>query len=135
MIRTRGSVLTAALILAGSVSGAAIAQEATPEPASLFADLGLPEITITQTTNSMQIDQAEVPAGRYLVHFVNETDNPDASGGFVLLAEGKSLDDLSSADELAAGTPVDAMAPPAPEEDWLYQTYIIGGSSAYGPAS
>lgn len=136
MLHPWRSVVTAALVLAGSVSGAALAQEATPEPASLFADLGLPELTITQTTDRMRIDQPEIPAGRYLVHFVNESGIPDASGGFVLLAEGKGLDDLSAADEIAAGTPVDPMAEPSPEEvGWLYETYVIGGGSALSPAS
>ncbi len=135
MLHTWRSFVTAALIFAGSASGAAVAQEATPDPASLFADLGLPELTITQTAETMQIDQQEIPAGRYLVRFVNETENPEASGGFVLLPDGKNLDDLSAADELAAGTPVDPMAAPPPDEDWLYETYIIAGGSALGPMS
>ena len=135
MLHPWRSVLTAALVFAGSLSGTALAQEATPDPGSLFADLGLPELTITQTADSMRIDQAEIPAGRYLVHFVNESGNPEASGGFVLLADGKTLEDLSSADEVAAGTPVDPMAAPSPDEDWLYSTYVIGGGSALGPAS
>lgn len=135
MLHAWRRVLAAALVLAGSSSGAALAQEATPDPVALFADLGLPEITVTQTVSSMQIDQTDIPAGRYLVHFVNESGNPEASGGFVLLAEGKGLDDLSAADEVAAGTPVDPMAAPSPDYAWLYETYVVGAGSALSPAS
>jgi hypothetical protein len=117
----------------------AMAQDATPEATpgaqSLFADLGLPELTVTATNEGFQLSESEVEAGRYLVHFVNETDNPEIGAGFVRLAEGKTLDDLSFADELAAGTPM-----PQGEADpqtfaWLYDTYIAGGASSVSTQS
>jgi hypothetical protein len=117
----------------------AMAQDATPEATpgaqSLFADLGLPELTVTATNEGFQLSESEVEAGRYLVHFVNETDNPEIGAGFVRLPEGKTLDDLSFADELAAGTPM-----PQGEADpqtfaWLYDTYIAGGASSVSTES
>src|SRR5215210_3234125 len=99
---------TVAIALLGSAG--AMAQDATPEASSagesLFADLGLPELTVTMTNDGFELSKSEVEAGRYLVHFANESDNPDAAAGFVRLPQGKTLDDLSFADELAAGTPM-----------------------------
>ena len=97
-------LITGALTLMGAAG--ALAQDATPEAESLFADLGLPELTVTATDEGFELSESEVEAGRYLVHFVNETDNPDIAAGFVRLVEGKTLDDLSFADEMAAGTPM-----------------------------
>lgn len=111
----------------------ALAQDATPEATSPFADLGLPELSITATNEGMQIDTAETPAGRYLVHFTNASDSPEASAGFVRLVEGKTLADLSMADELAAGTPIPMEGPPAEEAAWLYDTYLTGGGSNFSP--
>lgn len=125
-----------ALLVAGTLAVAGstgmLAQEATPAPEPAFADLGLPELTITATAAGMAVDQAEIPAGRYLVHFVNETDEPLQSGGFVRLLEGHTLAELSWADELAAGTPVPEMGPTT-EDDWLYETYLTGGGSTFSP--
>src|SRR5215210_9075594 len=99
---------TVAIALLGPAG--AMAQESSPEASpvteNLFADLGLPELTVTATDEGFELSESEVEAGRYLVHFVNETDNPDLAAGFVRLAEGKTLDDLSFGDELAAGTPM-----------------------------
>src|SRR5688572_15944676 len=82
---------TVAIALLGSAG--ALAQEATPEASpsgeSLFAALGLPELTVTATNEGFELSESEVEAGRYLVHFVNESDNPDAAAGFVRLVEGK----------------------------------------------
>ena len=104
---------TVAIALLGSAG--AMAQDATPEASpggeSLFADLGLPELTVTATDEGFELSESEVEAGRYLVHFVNETDNPDIAAGFVRLVEGKTLDDLSFADEMAAGTPMPEREP------------------------
>ena len=118
-------LITGALTLMGAVG--ALAQDATPEAESLFADLGLPELTVTATNEGFELSESEVEAGRYLVHFVNESDNPDAAAGFVRLAEGKTLDDLSFADELAAGTPMPEGEPDPQTFIWLYETYIAGG--------
>lgn len=131
-LRQGVAALIAAGTLALSGSAGVMAQDATPTTASAFANLGLPELTISATPDGMMVDQAEVPAGRYLVHFVNETDEPLQSGGFVRLTEGHSLEELSWADELAAGTPIPEM-PPTTEDDWLYETYLTGGGSTFSP--
>jgi hypothetical protein len=126
---------TVAIALLGSAG--AMAQDATPAAStdgeSLFADLGLPELTVTATDESFELSESEVEAGRYLVHFVNESDNPEIAAGFVRLVEGKTLDDLSFADEIAAGTPMPEGPEEGPDEEafaWLYDTYIAGGASA-----
>ena len=117
----------------------AMAQDATPEATpgaqSLFADLGLPELTVTATNEGFQLSESEVEAGRYLVHFVNETGNPEIGAGFVRLPEGKTLDDLSFADELAAGTPMPQSQPDPQTFAWLYDTYIAGGASSVSTES
>ena len=108
-----GTVATVAIALLGPA--AAMAQDASPEASpvdeNLFADLGLPELTVTATNQGFQLSESEVEAGRYLVNFVNENDNPDIGAGFVRLVEGKTLNDLSIADELAAGTPMPESQP------------------------
>jgi hypothetical protein len=123
-------LITGALTLMGAAG--ALAQDATPEAESLFADLGLPELTVTATNDGFELSESEVEAGRYLVHFVNETDNPQLAAGFVRLVEGKTLDDLSFADEIAAGTPMPQSEEEGPDEEsfaWIYDTYIAGGAS------
>ena len=126
----------AAITLMGSLPG--LAQDATPAAESgesLFAGLGLPEITITATDEGFQLDQSEVEAGRYLVNIVNESSSEEpVFAGFVQLAEGQTVEDLSLADEIASGTPLPDMAMgPTPEQieglAWLYETYIAGGPS------
>jgi hypothetical protein len=123
----------AAIALMGSVG--ALAQEATPAGESAgqessLAQLGLPELTVNATDAGLTVDQSEVPAGRYLVTLTDETGNPDLATGFVRLDEGETLEDLSYADELAAGTPP-PMEEPSPETFlFLYDNYIAGGPSA-----
>src|SRR5918993_5234551 len=98
---------TATLALVGSAG--ALAQDATPTAGdSLFADLGLPELVITATDEGLQLDQSEIEAGRYLVTIENESANPQVFAGFVQLPEGTTAEDLSFADEVAAGTPIPA---------------------------
>jgi hypothetical protein len=112
-------------------SAGTLAQEATPEatPAgeSLFADLGLPELTVTATNEGFELSESEVEAGRYLVHLVNESDSPDVAAGFVRLVEGKTLDDLSFAEEMASGTPMPEQMPDVESFAWMYEAYIAGG--------
>src|SRR5215208_7944973 len=110
-------LITGALTLMGAVG--ALAQDATPEAESLFADLGLPELTVTATDEGFELSESEVEAGRYLVHFVNETDNPQIGAGFVRLVEGKTVDDLAFADEMAAGTPMPEDEPDPETFAWL----------------
>ena len=110
-------LIAGALTLVGAAG--ALAQDATPEAESLFADLGLPELTVTVTDEGFELSEAEVEAGRYLVHLVNETDNPDVAAGFVRLVDGKTLDDLSFADEMASGTPMPEEMPDVDTFAWL----------------
>jgi hypothetical protein len=132
-------VATAAMALLGAAG--ALAQDATPEGESLLAGIGLPEITITATDEGLQLDQSEVEAGRYLVTLVNESSMEEpVSAGFVQLPEGLTAEDLSFADELAAGTPMPAMEMgPTPEQleavSWLFETYIAGGPATLGPTT
>jgi hypothetical protein len=88
-------------------------------------------LTITATDEGLQLDQTEIEAGRYLVTLNNESANPEVSAGFVQLPEGRTAEDLSYADEIAAGTPIPEEFPgPVEEFTWLYETYIAGGPSA-----
>jgi hypothetical protein len=112
---------------------AALAQTATPAAGELFAGLGLPQLTVTYTDTGVSIDQPEISAGRYLVHFVTESEDQNAAAGFVRLVEGKTLDDLSWADELAAGTPVPFAGPDPASFAWIYDTYMTGAGSADSP--
>ena len=76
------SVVAAGLLIV-SGGASALAQDATPATESPFASLGLPELTVTATDAGFELSESEVPAGRYAVTFVNETDNPDLAAGFV----------------------------------------------------
>jgi hypothetical protein len=133
--RSRVVAIAATATLTFLGSAGALAQDATPTTGeSLFADLGLPELTITATDEGLQLDQSEIEAGRYLVTLNNESANPQVAAGFVQLPEGGTIEDLSFADEVAAGTPVPEQGP-SPEQmeglSWLYETYIAGGPSTY----
>jgi len=127
-------VATVAIAFLGSAG--ALAQDASPEASpvgeSLFAGLGLPDLVITATDEGFELDQSEIEAGRYLVTLNNESANPEVSAGFVQLPEDRTLEDLSYADEMAAGTPIPEEEP-SPEQmeglSWLYETYIAGGPS------
>ena len=130
--------VTAAIALMGSAG--ALAQESTPAGESLFAGLGLPEITLTATDEGLQVEPSEVEAGRYLVTLVNDSANPQVSAGFVQLPEGRTVDDLSFADEIAGGTAVPSMEMgPTPEQLesvlWLFETYVAGGPATIGPST
>ena len=80
--------VTGAIALMGTTGS--LAQEATPTGESLFAGLGLPELTVTATDEGFELSESEVAAGRYLVTVVNESANPEAAAGFVRLTEGNS---------------------------------------------
>jgi hypothetical protein len=125
----------AAIAFGGSAG--ALAQDATPASGgeSLFADLGLPELTITATADDLSVDQSEVPAGRYLVTLDNQSGNPEVSSGFVRLDEGEAIEDLSYADEIAAGTPAPSEDQEQPVETFvfLFDNYITGGPSGASP--
>jgi hypothetical protein len=132
----------AAVALMGPVT--ALAQDATPAAESgesLFAGLGLPELTVTVTDEGLGLSQTEVEAGRYLVTLRNEsTSEEPLYAGFVMLPEGRTVADLSMADEIAAGTPVPSMEMgPTPEQleglMWIFETYIAGGPSTVNDVS
>jgi hypothetical protein len=129
-------IVTMALAGALAVMGTpiALAQDATPAAApNPFADLGLPELTITASEAGLAVDQTEIPAGRYVVTLVDETGNPDIATGFVRLDEGETLADLSYSDEVAAGTPLPKEEPPVETYVFLYDNYVTGGPSATSP--
>jgi hypothetical protein len=132
----RRQLLTLLGVCALALGGASgtLAQDATPAADSPLAALGLPELTVTATAEGYELSETEVPAGRYLVTLVNESENPDIAAGFVRLVEDRTLEDLSYADELAAGTPMPEFPDPAAFA-WLYETYIAGGVSAATPQS
>jgi hypothetical protein len=124
-------LLIVLLTLLGGVAPA-LGQEATPAAAgdSLFADLGLPELTVTATDEGFTLSASEVEAGRYLVTVLNESSAPDAIVLFARLTEGRTLADLSFADELAAGTPMPDEGPPPESYLWLFESYLPGGTVA-----
>jgi hypothetical protein len=129
LIRILAAAMVGIIALLGMP--AASAQDAPSESGpNLFADLGLSELTITVSESSLEVDQSEVPAGRYLVTLVDEAADPERSTGFVRLDEGETLEDLSYADEVAAGTPVPTEEPPIETYVFLFDNYIAGGPSA-----
>ncbi|MBA2597544.1 MAG: hypothetical protein H0V00_13060 [Chloroflexia bacterium] len=117
----------------------ALAQDATPMASpvgeSLFAELGLPELTITVTDEGIEIDRSDIEAGRYLVTLNNESAEPEVFAGFVQIPEDRTLEDLSYADEVAAGTPIPEEGPAEEDFLWLYETYIAGGPSTVTEAA
>lgn len=141
-MHSRIVAITVAATIAFMGSAGTLAQDATPGASSagesLFADLGLPELTITATDEGLQLDQSEIEAGRYLVTIENESANPQVFAGFVQLPEGITVEDLSFADEIAAGTPFPEEEP-SPEQmqglAWLFETYIAGGPSTVNDVS
>jgi hypothetical protein len=128
-------VLTIALAGAVSLLGGAgvLAQDATPAADSPFASLGLPELTVTATDEGLSVDQAEIEAGRYLINFDNQTENPMLASGFVRLNEGMTLEDLSLADEIAAGEEIPAEGPDPAKFAFLFETLIVPGASTASP--
>lgn len=133
--RWLSAALAAALALTLTLTGAAggLAQDATPTAESPFAGLGLPELTVTATDAGLTVDRPEIEAGRYLITFDNQTDNPTLASGFVRLAEGITLEDLSFADEFASGTPIAEEGLDPSRFDFLYETLIVPGASTASP--
>jgi hypothetical protein len=112
-------------MIAGSLPGllkSAIAHEghATPEAGgSVFADLGLPEITLAFTSEAVSGMPESLEAGRYLVNVTGEPSEEDFGFGplFLQLPEGMTLDDAMAE---AGASPE---APPA----FYYDSVIAGG--------
>jgi hypothetical protein len=135
VLRSRIVAIAVTMAVALLGSAGALAQDATPEAESLFAGLGLPELTITATDAGYALDQTEIEAGRYLVTLNSERSSPEPAYAWVVqLPDGRTVDDLSFADEAASGTPMpDMEMGPTPEQleavGWLFETYIAGGPS------
>jgi hypothetical protein len=130
--RLRSVVLLVVLLTVLGGAAPALGQEATPaaDGDRLFADLGLPELTVTATDAGFALSESEVPAGRYLVTVINESSAPEAIAIFARLGDGMTLDDLSFADELAAGTPMPEEGPPPESYMWIFEAYMPGGTIA-----
>jgi hypothetical protein len=143
------SFVATLLMLPVALGSAAYAQDASPVGGSPFADLGLPELTITVTASGYEGIPASTPAGRYLVTVNAADDTSDMGGGGVSFVQpaGMSgqdfvnvLTQMQGGDVPAAmpaeGTP-DAMASEStPAESggdegapaFFYQSKIAGGS-------
>jgi hypothetical protein len=138
-MRTRFLTVTLAGVLSLLGAAGALGQEATPEAANLFADLGLPELTVTATDTGLSVDQSEIPAGRYVVTLVDETtaapadDDFELATGFVRLDEGETPSDFDYSEEIAAGTPAPGDEAPVETYQFFFDNYITGGPSVSSP--
>jgi hypothetical protein len=115
-------------LLTPVVTRAAAAQDATPAapPAAnggvaLLQGLGLAEVTITVTDTDSTVP-ASVPAGRVLLHAINQT------GGELDLSFGQTPDGVTDQDILDIGN---ADTVPA----WFYETTFPGGVDVAPPAT
>jgi len=142
------SLLAALLVLPFGIGSVAFAQDASPVSGSPFADLGLPELTITATASGYEGIPASTPPGRYLVTLNAADDTGDMGGGGVSFVQPAGMSGQDFVDALTQmqgggdqaampveGTP-DAMAAegsPAAGGDqgapaFFYQSKIAGGS-------
>ena len=137
MVRTRARVtaipaLLAAGILAsvpGALKAAAQHDHGTPEAGdNPYADLGLPELNLTQTADAIEGMPESLEAGRYLLTISSDGEpGPEdyAIAALLLqLPEGMTLDEAMG----QAGENPDA--PPA----FFYESVIAGGAGAVIPA-
>lgn len=103
----------------------AMAQDASPEAspvANPFADLGLPELTLTATADGFEGIAESIEAGRYVVTMTGEAGPEDfALGGlFVQLPEGVTVDDaIAQMSESEMGYPA-----------VFYESRLAGGRPA-----
>src|SRR4051812_44885230 len=77
------SFVAALLVLPVGIGSVAVAQDASPVSGSPFADLGLPELTITATASGYEGIPESLPAGRYLVTLMAGDDTGDNGGAGV----------------------------------------------------
>ncbi|MGH2535168.1 MAG: hypothetical protein ACRDJW_23135, partial [Thermomicrobiales bacterium] len=117
----------------------ATAPDAAANP---FADLGLPEITVTITETAIEGAPAELAAGRYVLAVTNATEDDDSGialgVGFLQPPEGMTGAEFAAM--FAPATPEAAAAngeasPPADGGDagpppWYYETALAGGIDA-----
>jgi len=131
--------LFALLLLLAAV--AAPLRTSAQDPASPFADLGLPEIAITVTDTAFDGAPSELEAGRYVLSVTNSSSSEEDAGvGFVQAPEGMTAAELIGFMASLSATPeaADGEAAPAEEEggtgapSWYYETEIAGG--VYAPA-
>jgi len=146
-------LMAALLVLPFGIGSVAFAQDASPVTGSPvsgspFADLGLPELTITVTASGYEGIPASIPAGRYLVTVNAADDTGDMGGGGVSFVQPAGMSGQDFVDVLtqmqgggdqaampAGGTPgsMPAEGSPAAGGDqgapaFFYQSKIAGGS-------
>jgi hypothetical protein len=154
MVRSRIRFVALFVLLLTLLGGGhpTAAQEATPTGAdAAFADLGLPELTVTITETAFEGIPSELAAGRYVLRVTNALEpvegpfGPEINGvGLLQLPEELSADDFLALVAPPVGTPAEAMpaASPAPAEEageeaggtgpppWYYTTRLAGGPYA-----
>jgi hypothetical protein len=127
-VNTRARVTTISTLLAagafaslpGVLQSVAAQDQATPETSDAFADLGLPELNLTVSTDGVEGVPESTEAGRYLLRLNGEPFSETSSGGVLILQlpDGMSLDD-------AMATPGPENAPP----DFYYDSVLPGGAA------
>lgn len=105
--------------LPGVLKSVAAQGSATPEAATAFADLGLPELSLTVSAEGVEGVPESTEAGRYLLKLSGEPASETSPGGVLILQlpEGLSLDN--------------AMATPGPEDappGFYYDSILPGGA-------
>lgn len=114
-----GATLGLSIIPLGNLQRA-LAQATPVATPNLFAELGLPEVTVTATADSYAVSDSSIAAGRYLVHLNNQSP-VEIYAAFLQLPEGVTADDFS-----ALLTDPETMGPP----EWYSTTFSPGGISA-----
>lgn len=129
MVSTRSRITSIPVLAAGMfaaslpISLKAFAhQDASPEAGDVenpFADLGLPEIELTFTTEEVSGMPESVEAGRYLVIVHGEPTPEDWAFGplFLQLPEGMTMEDLAAAAAEATDGP----------PEFFYEALVAGG--------
>jgi hypothetical protein len=154
MRRVSLGVLTALLTFSLLLMPGAVAQEATPQAESPFAELGLPELDIIATVDGLDGFPGQVEAGRYLVR-VTADEELEFGGGFELvqpsgITAAEFLEMMGPPSEEAGAAAVEAtpvgeliaspaavgeeeMGGPPPEifdATWAGGVFVEGGSTA-----
>jgi hypothetical protein len=125
--RTRVTAIPALLAagafasLPGVWRGVAAHGQATPEATSALQELGLPELNLTVTSDTVEGVPESLEAGRYLLTLSSEADPSNGPGGVLILQlpEGMTLDDaMAEGGEAQDG-------PPA----FYYDSILPGGAA------
>lgn len=135
-MRTRARVTAIPALLAsavvaslpGALRASAHEGHASPEAAGVnpWADLGLPELTLTQTADAIEGMPESLEAGRYLLNISGEAGPEDFAIGAMLLR----LPDGMTLDEAMAEAGANPEAPPP----FYYDSVLAGGAAAVVPA-